>query len=354
MWKTGTFEPSSGIEMRHDPVQRRWVIVATERGKRPLDFTLAGCEEKPASSCPFCSGKEEMTPPRIAAFDGRGNRTDGSDWRVRVVPNKFPALRVEGNVSRAAMGQYDRMAGVGAHEVIVETPNHDEQLADQTPENLAVVLKAYRDRLLDLQKDSRLKYILIFKNKGAAAGASLSHAHSQLMATPVTPRTVGMELASAREHYSLKERCIFCDILDQEMSDGSRIVLLDQFFATHCPYASRFPFEMHLYPRAHSHDFASCDDDLLLKLAHHFKEVLRRMNKALGNPPYNFLLHTAPSVSNRPQRRHYWSTLDVDWHWHIEILPRLTNLAGFEWGTGLFVNPTPPESAAQFLRQVDF
>jgi UDPglucose--hexose-1-phosphate uridylyltransferase len=348
------YDSSSGIEMRHDPVQRRWVIIASERGKRPMDFSLNGFEEKPSGSCPFCRGKEEMTPPRIAAYDGGGNPSGNEQWRVRVVPNKFPALKVEGEANRAAVGQYDKMAGIGAHEVIVETPDHGEQLADQSPENLALVLKVYRDRLLDLQKDSRLRYILIFKNKGAAAGASLSHSHSQLMATPVTPRTVAMELSSAREHYQLKERCIFCDILEQETADGARIVLLDQFFATLCPYASRFPFEMHLYPRAHAHDYARSDDDLLLKLAHHLKEVLRRMNKALGNPPYNFLLHTAPSTANQPQRRDYWSTLDVDWHWHLEILPRLTNLAGFEWGTGLFVNPTPPESAAQFLRQVDF
>jgi UDPglucose--hexose-1-phosphate uridylyltransferase len=272
---------------------------------------------------------------------------------VRVVPNKFPALRVEGDLERTAEAQYDRMAGVGAHEVVIETPDHEKDLAELPPEHIAVILKAYRERIRDLRNDVRLRYILVFKNCGTSAGASLAHSHSQVMATPVTPRTVAMELASARDHFQLKERCIFCDILAQELREGERVVLLDQFFVTHCMYASRFPFEMHLHPRQHSHDFALCSDDLLSKLAHHLKEVLRRMNKALNNPPYNFILHTAPSTARRVERLHYWETLEADWHWHFEILPRITRVAGFEWGTGFYINPTAPEEAARFLRQVD-
>jgi UDPglucose--hexose-1-phosphate uridylyltransferase len=162
-----------------------------------------------------------------------------------------------------------------------------------------------------------------------------------------------MELKSAREHYQLKERCIFCDLLNHELVQGERIVLSDPFFTTCCPYASRFPFEMHLFPRTHHHDYALLDDDMLLHLAHHLKEILRRMNRALNHPPYNFMLHTVPSTRKKPTRRHYWQTLEVDWHWHLEILPRITNVAGFEWGTGFYINPTPPEEAARFLRQVD-
>jgi UDPglucose--hexose-1-phosphate uridylyltransferase len=270
-----------------------------------------------------------------------------------VVPNKFPALRVEGQLDRQAEGQYDRINGVGAHEVVIETPHHDQDLAELPVEHLAMVFRVYRERILDLSKDLRLKYIMVFKNSGEAAGASLPHSHSQIMATPINPRTLAGELWSAQQHYQVKERCIFCDILAQEFREGSRLVHVDPFFVTHCPYASRFPFEMHLHPRTHSHDFSRTDDDGLLKLAHHLKEVLRRMNRALGHPPYNYMLHTAPNVTTRGARKNYWETLELDWHWHLEILPRITNVAGFEWGTGFYINPTPPEEAAGFLRHVE-
>jgi UDPglucose--hexose-1-phosphate uridylyltransferase len=351
MQKTGmSDQPRS--ELRHDPVQKRWVIVASARGLRPNDFKAFERSQTPADSCPLCGGRESLTPPTIASYR-LPNDSSGSSWHVRVVPNKYPALRVEGELGRSAEGNYDRMDGIGAHEVVVETPSHDVRLEDLSVEHLALVLAAYRERIADLMKDRRLRYVLVFKNSGAGAGASLSHSHSQIMATPITPRTVAMELDSARAHYQAKERCIFCDILRQELSGGERVVVVDQFFVTHCPYASRFPFEMHLHPRAHHHDYASLNDDYLLKLAHHLKEVLLRMKTALNDPPYNFLLHTAPSTIGRTPRRSYWDTLDADWHWHIEILPRITKTAGFEWGTGFYINPTPPEEAARCLRQVD-
>jgi len=351
MQRTGTPEgPRS--ELRHDPVQKRWVIVAGARGLRPNDFMAREPQADAPDSCPLCAGRESLTPPTIATYTLPGTPAP-SGWHVRVVPNKFPALQVEGELSRHAEGHYDRMMGIGAHEVVIETPQHGVKLSELPVEHVALVLRAYRDRIVDLMKDTRLRYVLVFKNAGAAAGASLAHSHSQIMATPITPRTVAMELDSARAHYQVKERCIFCDILKQELAAGLRVVVVDQFFVTHCPYASRFPFEMHLHPRAHHHDFSSLNDDFLLKMAHHLVEVLRRMNKALDNPPYNFLLHTAPSTLGRTPRRQYWDTLDADWHWHIEILPRITKTAGFEWGTGFYINPTPPEEAARCLRQVD-
>ncbi len=337
-------------ELRHDPIQRRWVIISSERGRRPLDFHANGEADSEATrkSCPFCPGREHLTPKTIQSFDdGDGN------WRVRVVANRFPALRIEGELDRKAAGQFDRMNGVGAHEVIIETPDHDKGLVDLPVDHIAQVLTAYKARINDLRKDTRLRYILVFKNAGASAGASLSHAHTQVMATPITPRTVAVELASAKEHYQVKERCLFCDILAQELETGTRVVKVDDDFITHCPYASRFPFEMHIHPRSHAHDFAGSDDGLLRRLAFHLKEVLRRMNTALGNPGYNFLIHTCPATEGRVHRSNYWSTLALDWHWHIEILPRITNVAGFEWGTGFYINPTPPEEAARFLREVD-
>jgi len=337
-------------ELRHDPVQQRWVIISSERGRRPMDFHTNGEADPEASrkSCPFCRGRENLTPQTILRYGG-----EGDDWKVRVVANRFPALRVEGELDRAAVGQFDRMNGIGAHEVVVETPEHDVGFADLPADHLALVLKAYRDRIIDLSKDTRLRYVLVFKNARASAGASLAHAHTQIMATPITPRTVSMELAAAREHYKVKERCLFCDIVAQELEAGKRVVKVDDDFITHCPYASRFPFEMHVHPRRHAHDFSGSDDGLLRRLAFHLKEVLRRMNIALGNPGYNFLIHTCPATEGRVHRANYWSTLSLDWHWHIEILPRITNVAGFEWGTGFYINPTAPEEAARFLREVD-
>jgi UDPglucose--hexose-1-phosphate uridylyltransferase len=337
-------------ELRHDPVQRRWVIISSERGRRPLDFQGGGDPDPVATqkSCPFCRGREHLTPDTISSYG-----SDGGDWNVRVVANRFPALRVEGDLDRAAVGQFDRMNGVGAHEVVIETPEHEPGLADLPVEHFTMVLNAYRDRIIDLSKDTRLRYVLVFKNEGASAGASLTHAHTQIMATPITPRTVAMELAAAREHFQIKERCLFCDIIAQELDAGQRVVKVDDDFITHCPYASRFPFEMHIHPRRHAHDFSRSDDGLLRRLAFHMKEVLRRMNTALGNPGYNFLIHTCPATEGRVNRANYWSTLSGDWHWHIEILPRITNVAGFEWGTGFYINPTAPEEAARFLREVD-
>ena len=337
-------------ELRHDPLQKRWVIIAVERARRPTDFTI---DRAPAGNgqCPFCYGGEGRTPPEIRAFREVAS-PDGPGWKVRVVSNKFPALRIEGELERAAEGQYDRMNGSGAHEVIIDTPHHDRDISDLAIEDVAELLKMYRERIVDLQRDPRFRYILIFRNRGAAAGASLAHPHSQLIATPITPRTVAIELQSAREHYMLKERCLMCDILVQEIEAHSRIVAADADFVTWCPYACRFPFEMTIAPRGHAHDFAEQDDNQILRLARHLREVITRMKRSLNDPPYNYLIHTAPSFQMQRRRPGYWSTIELDWHWHIEILPRLTRVAGFEWGSGFYINPTPPEDAARFLREV--
>ncbi len=341
-------------ELRHDPIQRRWVIFSTERSDRPIEHNgLAVPDEPPPSpaTCAFCPGNEAQTPPEILTLRSPDDPASVR-WRVRVVPNKYPALQIEGDLARRGHGPYDRINGIGAHEVIVETPVHDLALAEQPTSQLALVLRAYRERLRDLMGDARFRYILIFKNEGAVAGASLYHSHSQLIATPVTPRTVAMELGAARDHFLLKERCIFCDLLDHELSDGRRIVCVDDDFVTYCPYAARFPYEMTLMPRRHAHDFSMADDGLLEKLARHMREALSRMHTALDHPPYNFLLHTAPNTRSNTLRPGYWSTLAFDWHWHFEILPRLTSVAGFEWGTGFYINPTAPEDAATDLRGV--
>jgi UDPglucose--hexose-1-phosphate uridylyltransferase len=339
-------------ELRHDPIQKRWVIIASDRGLRPDDFPELE-QNGPGGFCPFCEGNESKTPPEIAAirYNGRGPNSPG--WRVRVVPNKFPALRIEGDLDRKGIGIHDRMNGVGAHEVIIETPRHDLGLADMPVEDLGRVIWMYRERLIDLLRDSRFKYILVFKNYGAAAGASLSHPHTQLIATPVTPLTIAEELTSARDHYRYKERCLFCDVIEQEIESGERIVLANDRVVAIAPYASRFPFELFLAPRHHHHSFAEISDGMIQDLAAALKEVLLRIKKCLNDPPYNFLIHTIPNVKTTPKRTAYWDTIAVDYHWHIEIMPRLTRIAGFEWGTGFYINPTAPEEAAKYLREVE-
>ena len=339
-------------ELRHDPIQKRWVIIASERGRRPDDFPRQELTDS-GGFCPFCQGNESKTPPEIAAIRGNGGRPNEPGWEVRVVPNKFPALRIEGDLERRGIGILDRMNGVGAHEVIIETPQHDLNMAEAPVEHLAKVIRMYRERLADLLRDFRFKYILIFKNCGAAAGATLTHPHTQIIATPVTPLTLAQELMSAKEHYQLKERCLFCDVIQQEMETGERIVISTDHFVALTPFASRFPFEIFLAPLRHHHSFAEISDEMIHHLAAVLKEVLLRTKKCLNDPPYNFLIHTIPNVKARPRRSSYWDTIDVDFHWHIELMPRLTRVAGFEWGTGFYINPTAPEEAAKHLREVE-
>jgi UDPglucose--hexose-1-phosphate uridylyltransferase len=338
-------------ELRHDPIQKRWVIIASERGRRPDDFFIDNSMPQ-GDFCPFCVGSEDKAPPEIYAVRRDGSAPSTPGWLVRVVPNKFPALKIEGELNRHADGFYDAMNGIGAHEVIIETAQHNLHFADFALPQLELVLGAYRNRLRDLVNDRRFKYVLIFKNYGIAAGASLGHPHSQLIATPVTPKTVALELQSAMEHFNVKERCLFCDIIRAELQDGSRVVLTNEHFVVLAPYASRFPFEIFLAPRHHRHDFAAITDEEIRSLAEIFRHTMQRIKTALKDPPYNFVIHTIPNIRST-SRATYWQTIEHDYHWHIEILPRLTRIAGFEWGSGIYVNPTAPEEAARFLREID-
>ncbi|NOZ79777.1 MAG: galactose-1-phosphate uridylyltransferase [Acidobacteria bacterium] len=343
-------------ELRFDPIKQRWSIIASERKLRPHEFNVprrGAAPETGRNACPFEPGHEQMTPPEILVLPPDSPRPDGPSWQVRVVPNKFPALRVEGRVEREGMGLYDRVAGVGAHEVIIETPDHGRETADLSIDELALVFHAYRARLLDLRKDVRLRYVLLFKNKGREAGASLSHPHSQLIATPIIPTFVVHELNASRDHFRHKERCIFCDLIHQEQTLGERVAVETESFIAIEPYASAFPFETWILPKAHQFDFGTLTDDELLALARMMQDLLRRMRVLLDDPPYNMVVHTAPSPHPRPGQPDYWSTIQYDYHWHIELVPRVTRIAGFEWGSGYTINPTPPEEAARFLREAD-
>ncbi len=329
-------------ELRKDPVTGRWVIIAVERGMRPSDFKE---EEEIESSditkkCPFCEGHEGKTPPEILAYRKPGTAPNTPGWWVRVIPNKFPALKIEGELNRKGVGMYDMMNGIGAHEVIIESPNHFDSLENMPLKHIEDILWAFRDRCLDLRKDIRFKYIIIFKNKGKKAGASLSHPHSQLIATPVLPKLAKEELAGAQRYYDYKERCVYCDMIAQEIGDKKRLVLENEEFVVFVPFASIVPFEMWILPKQHSSDYADIKRSQIPYLAEALQKALQRLNKAVPNVPYNFYFHSAPL--NNLHLPHY--------HWHIEVVPRLTHTAGFEWGTGLYINPMPPERAAEFLR----
>ena len=337
-------------ELRHDPISKRWVIIATERSRRPMDYIPEPETTSAGSFCPFCEGNEDKTPPEIMAARNPGTAPNSPGWSVRVIPNKFPALMIEGSPDRRGIGLYDKMRGIGAHEVVVETPEHRIMIPDMSDEHLATLTGVWANRLGDLIHDRRFKYILLFKNHLATAGASLAHPHTQIIATPVTPRAVAVKLESAKAHHQVKERCLFCDLIAQDIEEGTRIVYMDEHFVALTPYASRFPFEIFLAPRRHCHSYIETPPEELAAFGRALRDVLGRLRSALKDPPYNLVFHSAPNTETFPRRSYYWDTLAFDFHWHVEIIPRLTKVAGFEWGTGFYINPTPPEDAATFLR----
>jgi UDPglucose--hexose-1-phosphate uridylyltransferase len=323
-------------ELRRDPVAGRWVIIASERAKRPDDF--AG-EFPPAARnlpCAFCAGNETMTPQEIMAVRSAGS------WRARVVANKFPALMVEGELSKRGDGMYDLMNGVGAHEVFIESPRHEVSITGLSDADVRDVLWLYKQRLLDLRNDFRLVYGLVFKNVKDKAGASMEHTHSQLIATPIVPLQVEQEIRRCSEYFDYRGRCLLCDMVMQEMQSGARMVMDTPNFIAFEPFAARFPFETHLMPKRHMSHFEATDDALLPELARVLRTSIAKIEAALNQPPYNYLIHTSPL--NVRSLDHY--------HWHFEIIPRITRVAGFEWGSGFYINTVPPEQAASFLREV--
>ena len=328
-------------ELRKDPIIGRWVIIATERGKRPHDFVIEE-EMVKGGFCPFCPGNEHTTPPEIFALREPGTGPNTPGWHLRVVNNKFPALVLQGEPDRAGEGMFDKMNGIGTHEVIIENPDHQVTLASISVDGFVDVLTAYRQRIQTLAQDPRFRYVLIFKNQGRAAGASLEHSHSQLIGLPIVPELVMEELNGSKFYYNWKERCVFCDMIRQEIPQKKRLVLENDEFVALCPFAPRSPFEVWILPKTHCSSFVDLRDESYRLLAEIFSETLKRLEKSLGKAPYNFILHTAPI--REPEIPYY--------HWHFEIMPKLTLMAGFEWGSGFFINPTPPEDAAQYLKEV--
>ncbi len=326
-------------EIRKDYVSDTWVVFSAARAQRPGAFKKEWPTTDPAK-CPFCYGHEHMTPPEILAYR-RNGQPNGSGWWIRCVPNKFPALQIEGEVHRRVSQLFHSVNGVGAHEVIVETPDHDVQMSMLSDFQVQEVITAYKQRYLDLIRDKRFKYILIFKNHGEPAGASISHPHSQLIATPIVPRRIMEEVNAINRHYeSMGGACIYCDIIETEREEEVRIVSENEGFVSLSPYAARFPFETWILPKAHEMAFEDITDGERTPFAAILRDVLGRMYRILEDPPFNYYIHTAPCDRK-----------ETKYHWHLEITPRLTETAGFERGTGFYINPVLPEDAASILTE---
>ena len=336
-------------ELRKDIISGRWVILAAERSKRPDDFRPAQPrkEEAPPAFCPFCEGNESKTPPEVYAVRRRGTRKDRPGWWVRTVANKFPALNRGTPPERHEDGIFQWMDGVGVHEVIIETPTHGAELPDLPLYHLQHVLETCKQRVVSIEKEFQYKYVHVFKNKGRDAGASLSHPHSQIVATPIIPKQVNEELYSSERLHRQYGECIFCRVIRDETRIGDRLIFRNDHFCVIAPFAPRFPFEMQVYPLRHSAWFTDLNRGEAAALARTLQTVLGKLRAILADPPYNYYIHQGPN----PNLRHEaWVNLPKSYHWHMEIIPVLSRVAGFEWGTGFYINPVTPETAAGFLR----
>ena len=330
-------------ELRKDPLTERWVIVAPERADRPHAF-LKPQGEGDQASCPFCPGNEAMTTSELYAVREPGSQRNGPGWSLRVIPNRFPALRIEIAPQRTGEGLFDQAGGTGAHEVIIESPDHKATLSKMSAAQVANVLRAWQARMADLSRDPRLLAAQVFRNFGVASGATLSHPHSQLIALPMVPVELAQELATCAEHFARKARCLVCDLLAQELKAGSRVVLQNEQAVVLAPYASQGPFELHVYPKAHRAGFENAPAPELSGLAEALRTALRKLDVALDGPAYNLYLMSAP-LRTAPDAPGY--------HYRLVIKPTLTQPGGFEWSTGFCINPTPPEEAARFLQQTE-
>jgi len=326
-------------EIRKDYVTDTWVVISQERARRPKDF-IKTHQKIDGTRCAFCEGNEHMTPPEIFAFRGTETQANSPGWWIRTVPNKFPALRIEGDLERKSSSIFTSISGIGCHEVIIETPEHDKPLALLTLSQVKEVIEMYRQRLEDLSRDRRFKYILIFENHGAEAGASLEHPHSQIIATPMIPLQVAAELRGSDNYFTdMGGECIYDAVISEERRANERVVFENNSFLCIAPYASRYPYEVMILPKKHQPSFADIGGQDVSDLAEILKRTLGSIYTVLHDPPYNFYIHTSP-VNVRDY---------TFYHWHIEVTPAVSKLAGFERGTGFYINSMPPETAALYL-----
>ena len=327
-------------ELRQNRFTKEWVVMATERARRPEE--LKAKHERPplpsySQKCPFCPGNEKLAPPAVMCIP------DPQNWRVRAVPNKFAALAREGTPVRCIERSRRTMNGVGIHDVIVESRDHSLTTALLPLDNVASILRCYYQRYCDVSADPRIAHVTIFKNHGEAAGTSLEHPHSQMIAAPVISSQVRYRVHEALRHYDEFGECIFCTAIEEELGEKQRIVLTSPHFVVMEPFASATPFATYIYPRRHMASFGAISEVELLDLAAVLKTVLGKLYFGLDNPDFNYTIRTAPHENAGVKY----------YHWYLSIIPRLTRVAGFELGSGMFINTVLPEAAAEFLRTVE-
>ena len=327
-------------ELRRNPITGSWVVIAPGRSRRPEDFAPQPVGALDGDMCPFCEGQEAIAGHELLAWRPGGGIADGPGWRVRVVANREPALRVEGTVGEDRGTLFQSWGGLGAHEVVIESADHRARLATMGEEEVFRILWAWRERLRDLRRDGRLKSFIIVKNVGAAAGATLDHPHSQILAMPFPSHSIELETTGAAAYHLRHSRCVYCDLVAEEIADGRRVVASDDGALAVAPYASRVPFEVWVIPRVHTASFDEAGDNSLRAVAARLRDVMSRLEATLVQPAHTVLLHTTPvGESHR-----------ASYHWHVEIVPRLTPVSGLAWDGGVAINTVPPEEAAEVLR----
>ena len=327
-------------EIREDLITGGMVIIAAERSKRPQDFTQVNEPPKGSKGCVFCYGKEAATPPEVLAIRPGGGLPDCPGWTVRAFPNKFPAVTTAGNPDCFYVGSRKAVKAVGAHEVIVDTPEHNETFGRLSDNRAEQVMEVIASRYRYLSADPRVKYIQVFKNSGAAAGASLEHSHWQIIAVPLVPETVAREINGTQRFWAANGECAYCRMIAEETNNGSRVIEQTKEFVVLTPFASRFPYETWIIPTKHETFFEKTGIEEIKELGRMVRRSIRRLERTLCRPPYNLTIHACPAgIKSR------------SYHWHIKTMPRLSAIAGFEMGPGIHINPVSPEMAAGLLRE---
>jgi len=334
-------------DLRKNPIAGNWVIVSQEQ-ELGVKVTPFPPFVTPREECPFCPGGECEKGHVILSLPPVGENKTKSTWGALAVPNHYPVLNSGEKLLREGLGMFDRTSGVGAHEILIDSPDHEALLRDFSVEQAILMLQVWKLRIVDLYNDVRFRYVAIFRNQGRRAGARISHPHSQLIATPMVPPGVRADMQGAKEYFDFKERSVFLDIIDQEISEKVRVIEKTAHFLALCPFASRYPFEVWILPRFQSHHYPQIKENQMADLAELLIKTSKALSFSLADPDLNFVLKTAPNPKSRPGM---WITLEQDYQWRIEIIPRVSRRSGYEWASGMYVNPTAPEDAAAYLRK---
>jgi len=330
-------------ELRQNPATKEWVVIATERAKRPEEFGSSAVPLAPEEKgCPFCPGREEETPKEILAYRTYGTAPNTPGWWIRIIPNAYPALVPLGIPERFKVDDFfTYMDGLGDHEVIIESPDHDQTIATMDQKQVEEIFLAYRERYAALARDPRFEMVILFKNHGASAGTSLRHPHSQIIATPITPLHIRNRIEAAMHYFDDHGSCVYCDMISKELQFKERIVGESDNFVVFEPFAARSPFETWVLPKKHNSSFEDIIKEQTKELAFIMRGVLAKIHKSLNNPDYNLVLRSSPVHEKNVEY----------YHWHIMIVPRVSSVAGFELGSGIYINTVIPEAAAKYLRE---